>query len=229
MRLPSLSRVRLLPATLTVAAIVLPLKLASIWQALTVPGSEPVIAEAMARETKGEPKAGAAAPLAAQPEPKAPTKPEAPSGGDRVLPGDKIPLTQTEIDLLQKLQARREALDARERELDMREGLLRAAEQSLQAKAGELTQLQSKIETLIGKQSESQEKKLETLVAIYEKMKPKDAARIFNEMEMDLLASVMGGMKEGKIAPILAELDPAKARGLTARLAEKQPPVKLAQ
>ena len=220
----SIPRVRLLPLTLAAIAIVLPLKLAAVWQGLAVPGFAPAAAEAAGKEAAGPPP-GSSASTASPSAPPAEIKP-ANDGKSALLPGDKVPLTQTEIDLLQKLQARRDALDTRERQLDMREGLVKAAEQSLEAKTKELVQLQANIEALTGKQAEAEEKQLQSLVTIYEKMKPKDAARILNDMEMDLLASVVGGMKDSKIAPILAEMDPAKARSVTARLAERRVPAK---
>ena len=53
-------------------------------------------------------------------------------------------------------------------------------------------------------------------------MKPKEAARLFNEMDMSLLVRVFEKMKESKSAPILALMDSAKATALTAELANKK-------
>lgn len=231
MKIPQL---RLLPTTLAVAAMVLPLKIAAVWHGFT-PGIEAVHAEA--KETKPAkaqpaPHAAAAVPPAGAPEvtsappateaaPAAPAAPASPLAG--LLPGDKMPLTQTEIDLLQKLQARRDALDARERQLDMRENLVKAAEKSLQSKSDEIAKQQAKSEDVAKPDAETAaEPNLDGVVSIYEKMKPKDAARILNDMDMDLLSAVIAGMKEAKVAPILAEMDAAKARSLTARLAERK-------
>jgi flagellar motility protein MotE (MotC chaperone) len=50
-------------------------------------------------------------------------------------------------------------------------------------------------------------------------MKPKEAAEIFNKLEMDVLLGVAQRMKEGKVAPILASMQPDKARMLTQILA----------
>jgi flagellar motility protein MotE (MotC chaperone) len=53
-------------------------------------------------------------------------------------------------------------------------------------------------------------------------MKPKEAARIFDTLEMDVLLSVIGKMNERKMSPILASMDPDKAREVTIKLAEQR-------
>jgi flagellar motility protein MotE (MotC chaperone) len=50
-------------------------------------------------------------------------------------------------------------------------------------------------------------------------MKPKDAARIFEELEMDTLLPVTERMNERKLAPVMAEMNPAKAKDITEQLA----------
>ena len=56
---------------------------------------------------------------------------------------------------------------------------------------------------------------------IYETMKPHDAARIFEQLDMPVLLGVFGHMKERNAAPILAAMDPTKARAVTLALAER--------
>ena len=58
------------------------------------------------------------------------------------------------------------------------------------------------------------------MVKLYEMMKPRDAATIFNDLEMPVLLQVVDRMKEAKAAPVLAAMQPDKARDLTAKLAE---------
>ena len=58
------------------------------------------------------------------------------------------------------------------------------------------------------------------LVKLYEAMKPRDAATIFNDLDMPVLLQVVDRMKEAKAAPVLAAMQPDKARDLTARLAQ---------
>ena len=49
-------------------------------------------------------------------------------------------------------------------------------------------------------------------------MKPKDAARIFEDLELDTLLEVSERMKERKLAGIIAKMSPQKAREITVEL-----------
>ncbi|NVK17416.1 MAG: hypothetical protein HWE30_01830 [Methylocystaceae bacterium] len=126
--------------------------------------------------------------------------------------------TQAEVDLLQKLAERREEIEARAREQDVRENLLKAAEARIDKKVQSLKALQRTIEEKMIKYDEEQETKLQNLVKIYENMKPKDAGRIFEELEMDVLLEVAEKMNKRRLAPILAKMDPKKARDVTEEL-----------
>jgi flagellar motility protein MotE (MotC chaperone) len=53
-------------------------------------------------------------------------------------------------------------------------------------------------------------------------MKPKAAAGVFEELDMDILLEVVSRMKERKVAPILAMMTPTKAKELTFELAQRQ-------
>ena len=60
---------------------------------------------------------------------------------------------------------------------------------------------------------------MKSLVKVYENMKPKDAARIFEKLDMPVLLQVVERMKEQKLAAVLAEMDPGKAKSVTIELA----------
>ncbi|WP_420549415.1 MotE family protein [Curvivirga sp.] len=124
-----------------------------------------------------------------------------------------------EIRLLHDLVARREALDKRERVVKEREALLRSAEQQLLDKQAQLEDIKSSIEDLLKVYKEEQTEEAKRLVKIYSNMKPKSAARIFNDMDMPTLIQVLRGMKERSIAPIMAAMNADKARLVTRELA----------
>ncbi|WP_421709125.1 MotE family protein [Algihabitans sp.] len=138
------------------------------------------------------------------------------------LPTDPFALTDSEIELLQALSERRAELQKREAELETREALLTAAEARIEQKITELEQLQVTIEDLLVDHDEQEQAQLDSLVKIYEAMKPKDAARIFEELEMTVLLNVVENMKERKTAPILAEMNPTKAKAVTLELAQRR-------
>src|SRR3546814_15442768 len=106
--------------------------------------------------------------------------------------------------------------------MDEREVLLKAAEQRIDQKIGELESLQSSIEALLVTHDEQSEAQMQSLVKIYESMKPKDAARIFEELDMEVLLEVVERMKERKTAPILAELNTQRAKPVTIELAPRR-------
>jgi flagellar motility protein MotE (MotC chaperone) len=53
-------------------------------------------------------------------------------------------------------------------------------------------------------------------------MKPKDAAGIFDELEMEVLVRIGRALNPRKLAPIMARMNPIKAKDLTANLAVDQ-------
>jgi flagellar motility protein MotE (MotC chaperone) len=138
------------------------------------------------------------------------------------LPDDPALLSQAEIDLLQKLAARRGELGKWAQELEMREGLLKAAEQRIDRKVGELRDIQVKIKGMLRQYDKEQEDKLKSLVKIYETMKPKEAARIFMELDMPVLLDVVERMKEAKASAVMSRLEPEKAKKLTTELAKRR-------
>ncbi len=58
---------------------------------------------------------------------------------------------------------------------------------------------------------------------VYEDMRPREAARIFETMDQGLLLDVAGRMKSFKLAPVMAAMEPKKATHLTAELAKRKP------
>jgi flagellar motility protein MotE (MotC chaperone) len=125
------------------------------------------------------------------------------------------------MELFADLSKRRKDLEAKEKEIVMREALLKAAQAELEQKTEELTKIKTDIEGLLKQQTDQENQRITSLVKIYEGMKAKDAARIFDSLEMDVLLQVMTRMSERKSAPILAAMDADRARNLTILLAEQ--------
>ncbi len=139
---------------------------------------------------------------------------------------EEIETVQQKMEVFDDLTARREGLDKRENDLKTREALLKVTEQELDRKYQELTQLRTEIENLLGKQTEEEKARIVSLVKIYENMKPKEAARIFDTLDVDVLMSVMSKMSERKLSPIIAAMNPERAKTMTIMLAqEKKLPV----
>jgi len=208
---------RLLPALIFVAALMLSVRANDIWKDFTGLGSVRVASELEAQQ----PARGQGPQAAAEAKPAA--APAAPAAAPAPPPAaDQGGMTQTELDVLQKLQERRGQIDSREKDVDRREALLKAAEDQIDRKIAELKSLQHTIEGLLRQYNDQEDNKMRSLVKIYENMKPKEAAKIFEQLDMEILLEVVERMKEQKVAPILAEMDPAKARTVTAELAQRR-------
>ena len=126
-----------------------------------------------------------------------------------------------EVDVLTSLAKRRAALDSREAEINARADLLAAAESRVDGKIAILKQLQDKITTLLGQRDTEQEKQIASLVKTYSAMKPKDAARIFDNLADEVLVPVAQAMKSDVLAPVLAAMNPDAAQKLTVKLASR--------
>ena len=87
----------------------------------------------------------------------------------------------------------------------------------------DLKLLQSQLEDLMKQYDQKENSKILSLVKIYETMKPKDAAKIFNELEMPVLLKVVSNMKEIRVAPVIAIMDTVKARELSIELSRQKP------
>lgn len=213
---------RLLPLTIMTAALLLSVKVGTVWEhraqlpsILTMKMAVSVGTPAAA----GARSAGSTGTQLAAAEGNAAGKPAAESNDTRI---DPFALGKSQIELLQSLSERRKELDARERAIEQREGLLAAAEHRIESKIGELKAVRSEIEGLIKKYDEQEEQQIAGLVKIYETMKPKDAARIFNELDIDVLLEVFERMKASKTAPVLADMDALKAKEITLRIADRK-------
>jgi len=135
---------------------------------------------------------------------------------------DPASYSPAEVELLQALAQRRDELDKRGEELDGREMMLKAAEQRIAEKIDDLKKMEKSIDDKLQQKDEENEAKIKNLVKIYEIMKPPEAARIFEQLDMPVLLDVVEHMKEAKAAPILANMKPEKAKALTLALADRR-------
>jgi flagellar motility protein MotE (MotC chaperone) len=141
---------------------------------------------------------------------------------EKITPSGGPPISESEKTLLLELRHRREQLDQRMNALNAREAALTAAEKRLQVRLEELSALQKKLEALDQARKQREEANWQGLVKMYESMRPRDAANIFNELDLEILLPLLDRMKEAKAAPILAAMLPEKARVVTAKLAERR-------
>ena len=237
-------RFRLLPLTIFVAVLMLGVRVGDLWRLAThdarlpdfpvslaqgpqssTPATPPAltVAQAPAATTKPAGSAGAS-----QPGKEAPPAPGG-SSGPANAPAANAPLAPLgpidNQELLQHFAERRAEIERRTKEMEQREALLAAAEKRIDQKVAEMEKTRADIQKLMAQGDEKQSAQLESLVKIYETMKPKEAARIFEELDMPVLLGVIQKMKEQKTAPILAAMDPVKAKEVTSALVERRVPL----
>ena len=123
----------------------------------------------------------------------------------------------------ERLGARRKALEAREAELEMRMALVEAAEKRIAERTSALEVLEARIDALVEEKKASDDRQFNSIVAMYETMKPKEAAAIFDQLETSVLVRVAGAIPPRKMAQIMAKMTPLRSRELTASMAEEQP------
>jgi flagellar motility protein MotE (MotC chaperone) len=121
--------------------------------------------------------------------------------------------------LLERLRERRAELEARERAAEAREAVLAAAERRLAQRIEELARLQGRLEALERDRAEREDSGWRGLVRLYESMRPREAAAIFDELEMPVLVQILDRMREAKAAPVIGAMRPERARQATIELA----------
>jgi flagellar motility protein MotE (MotC chaperone) len=154
-------------------------------------------------------------------------KNQAPANGPTAVDGTLVPLdpsrpvSAAERAILGRLQGRRQELDARARELDIREGMLQAAEKKLEVQLGEIKAAEERLNASMQKKNEAEGVRLKGLVTMYENMKARDAAKIFDRLDNKVLLDVVTQINPRRMSEILAQMSPEVAERLTVDIANR--------
>ena len=149
-----------------------------------------------------------------------PAKPEKQPDG-RVIDLATKPASPAERAILERLQERRQELESRGREIELRENLLKAAEKKYEDPASELRELESGAGSALKRKEDAEAQRLKNLVTTYENMKAKDAARIFDRLEMRILVDVASQINPRRMSDILGQMSSEAAERLTVELANR--------
>jgi flagellar motility protein MotE (MotC chaperone) len=151
---------------------------------------------------------------------KKPSPLEPPPPSKLTVPLDvEHPVSPAERAILESLQKRRAELDARAHDLDVREDLLRAAEKRVGGRIDELKDLEARVDAALAQKDEGEAARFKNVVTMYENMKPKDAAKIFDGLDIKVLLDVAKDLNPRKMSDILAQMAPENAQRLTVELA----------
>jgi flagellar motility protein MotE (MotC chaperone) len=135
-------------------------------------------------------------------------------------------ISPSERAILERLQARRQELEARAREVEIRESLLKAAEKLIESRVEEAKATEAKVSAANGQKAEEDAARFKGIITMYESMKPKDAAKVFDRLEMSVLYEIASKIAPRKMSDILGLMQPEAAERLTVELARRASPDK---
>ena len=140
---------------------------------------------------------------------------------DRAAPQVVAPLNcpAPPLAVAQALNDREARLKARELVAEERSAALDLADAAIKARLAELKDAEASLSRLVSVSDGAAEGDLERLTAVYEAMKPADAARLFAAMAPDFAAGFLARMKPQSAAAVLAGMEPDAAYAVTALIA----------
>ncbi|MEO8318813.1 MAG: flagellar protein FlbB [Bradyrhizobium sp.] len=156
------------------------------------------------------------------PKPAVPGTEPAKPDGTVVFP-DQNPQTvsPSERAILERLQTRRQELEQRAREIEIRESLLKAAEKRIDSRSEEMKATEARISSTSGQKAEQDAARFKGIITMYEGMKPKDAAKVFDRLEMSVLYEIASQIAPRKMSDIMGLMQPEAAERLTVELARR--------
>ena len=142
--------------------------------------------------------------------------------GVAVVPEQGQPVSPSERAILERLQARRQELEARAREIDIRESLLKAAEKRVEVRGrGNEGGRSRGSSTATEQKTEADAARFKGIITMYEGMKPKDAAKVFDRLEMPVLFEIASQIAPRKMSDILGLMSTEAAERLTVEMARR--------
>jgi flagellar motility protein MotE (MotC chaperone) len=151
-----------------------------------------------------------------------PAAPEIKPDGVVVHPEEsQPPVSASERAILERLQQRRQELETRAREIDIRESLLKAAEKRIDTKVDEMKAIEAKNAAVSQQKNDADNARFKGIVTMYEAMKPKDAAKVFDRLEMPVLIEIASQIAPRKMSDIMGLMSPEAAERLTVELAHR--------
>lgn len=133
----------------------------------------------------------------------------------------KMASNDTPEAVLRSLARERELVEAQKQEIAAQKAELALAQERLAVERQSLTELKDSIEGLLARVEAAQTEDLNRLIDFYKNMKPADAARIMNDMDIETTIMIMGTMNPRIAAPIMAEISPVRARAISKIILER--------
>jgi flagellar motility protein MotE (MotC chaperone) len=144
---------------------------------------------------------------------------EGEAGSGDALAAREQSSSPSEAAIRERLEQRRQSLDHRNEDIALREEMIRQAEERLEERLNRLREAEDG-----GRSAEAdarREQEMANLVAMYQAMRPKEAARIFDRLDLDILVPVVLEMNPRTMAEIMAAMSAESAERLTVALARR--------
>lgn len=136
-----------------------------------------------------------------------------------------LPEMSNELDvpeeILRSLTRERELVAMQKAELEKRRAQIALSEERLRIEQASLSELKGSIEALLARIEASQTEDLDRLIDLYKNMKPADAARIIDDLDIETTIMILGTMNPRIAAPILAKVAPVRARAVSKIILER--------
>ncbi|QHQ36808.1 MotE family protein [Algicella marina] len=127
----------------------------------------------------------------------------------------------TRDELLTAIQERDGQLRDREKRLEERLALLRIAEEEFEKRRQALIDAEERLAATLALADDAAEKDIQQLTAVYQNMKPKKAAEVFNTMDPTFAAGFLIRMAPEAAADILTAMDTGPAYTVSVLMASR--------
>ncbi|PSK81192.1 flagellar motility protein MotE (MotC chaperone) [Limimaricola soesokkakensis] len=124
-------------------------------------------------------------------------------------------------EVLSAIATERGLLDEQRAALNDRASEIALAEETLAIETARLEELRGELEGLLTKIDEARQADVERLVALYVNMKPREAATIMNDLDIEVAVTVLGAMPERDAAPVLAAMNVVRAQAISMIILER--------
>ena len=121
--------------------------------------------------------------------------------------------------LIRDLARETEALEAREMAVALREQDILVARQEVETALARMTEAEERLAARMQRSATAADTDIDQLVRVYEGMKPKDAAVLFEAMEAAFAAGFLSRMNAESASALFSNLSPEKAYALSVLMA----------
>lgn len=148
------------------------------------------------------------------------TIPKKPIAGEAALTSMADACTAPE-ELFLSLNKERDLLASQKQEIADDRAEIELARESLRVETQRLGELKETVEALLEKAQTAHKADVERLTGLYSAMKPREAAMIMDEMDIEVAVLVLSAMNERNAAPILARMNPVRSRAVSKIMLER--------